>query len=577
MTVLRRFALLAVVVAGFAVLSSPAFAARDGSLPLQVDSTNFRVHYQSDAVNLSTYAITATQAGDIAALAERALAAETADGYPMPPSDGALGGDGRIDIYVEDFSSFPGVLGTTSPDFVAPTTSSYIDLAGNLPEQAFTQHTIAHELFHAIQFGIWFSTRTSDYWLYEASAEWMGFRADGYPAPTGVGPADMSLDCRDPFGNQECNLTDAYLGNGYSRWPFFEYLVEQYGSSFVKDIFAQGVAGSPSTTATGALSAALVAKGTTLADTYDNWIAADVSSAYTVPSLQAKPPEVYGAPISTGTATTTLPVQKVTVNHLATRILQFDRGGGSATGACYAATLGLTVTLPAGTSSKPVFYWNMPGTPLVALSVNGNTATAAIPWDTCQWPTAHGYLALPNASTTVDAGDFLVKTTLTVDFSTAATASDPPPGVTLTSPAIPVSSADPAPTLSVFGPQLLKLSPTMTQIRLIVESNGSGALQATLGTVQLGSQALRIGNNDLRFALPAGVLQALRRSASTSNMVLTLTPRSTSGTAGVAVTRTVAVTAPAKSAAKKPAKKPATKKKTASAKKHSTTKKSGTK
>jgi hypothetical protein len=113
----------------------------------------------------------------------------------------------------------------------------------------------------------------------------------------------------------------------------------------------------------------------------------------------------------------------------------------------------------------------------------------------------------------------------------------------------------------------------MTQIRLIVESNGSGALQATLGTVQLGSQALRIGNNDLRFALPPGVLQALRRSASTSNMVLTLTPRSTSGTAGVAVTRTVAVSAPAKSAAQKPA----TKKKTASAKKHATTKKSGTK
>src|SRR4029077_7041781 len=99
----------------------PRSPRRAGPLPLQVDSTNFRVHYQSDAVNLSTYAITATEAGDIAALAERALAAETAAGDPMPPSDGVLGGDGRIDIYVEDFSSFPGVLGTTSPDFISPT------------------------------------------------------------------------------------------------------------------------------------------------------------------------------------------------------------------------------------------------------------------------------------------------------------------------------------------------------------------------------------------------------------------------------------------------------------------------
>ena len=105
-------------------------------------------------------------------------------------------------------------------------------------------------------------------------------------------PASGLLTCRSTAATrsatQECNLTDDYLGNGYSRWPFFEYLVEQYGSSFVKDIFAQGVAGSPSTTATGASSAALVAKGTTLADTYDDWIAADVSGAYTVPSLQAQ-------------------------------------------------------------------------------------------------------------------------------------------------------------------------------------------------------------------------------------------------------------------------------------------------
>ena len=583
--------MLAVVAAGFAVLSSPAFAAgaRDNTLPFYLDSTNFRVFYQSDTLGIDgASAITQTQAGDIAALAERALAAETADGYPRPLDDTLLGGDGRIDIYVENFSTSPGLLGVSIWDTDADQTSGFIELAGNAPEAAFTQHTIAHELFHLIQFGMWLPQRVwgvgdpSDLWLYEATAEWMGFRVDGYPAPDELGSQDMSLDCRDPFGTDACDLSDSYLGNGYARWPFFEYLIETYGTGFLKDIFTQGANASPFATARGAVAAAVAAKGTTLADVYDNWVAADVRGGYTVPSLQAKPPSVYAA-VSTGPATATLPTQKVTVNHLATRILQFDRGGGSSTGPCYAATLTLTVTLPAGTSSKPVFYWNMSNS-LTALSVNGSTATASIPWDTCQWPTGHGYLVLPNASTNVDAADFVVKSTLTVD-TTPASASTPPPGATLTTPAIPVSSTDPAPHLSVFGPQLVTLAAGVKQIRLIVQSDDSGSLQATLGSVSLGAQSLRIGSNDVRFTVPDGVLQTLRRSASASNMVLTLMPLSASGTTGVAVTRLVSIATPAatkkpatkpvKKSTKKSTKKPVTKK--PATKKPAATKKTGTK
>jgi hypothetical protein len=568
MPLLRRIALLAVVAAGFGVLSSPALA-RNTLLPYAVDSVNFRVHYQSNRLGPSgIYAITETQAGDIAALAERALTAELADGYPRPLSDGTLGGDGRIDIYVEDYSKYPGVLGAADWDTFAPTASGSIDLAGNVPEKAFSQHTIAHELFHLIQFAIWIPPYESDDWLLEATAEWMGFRVNGYPTGNGVVPLAMALDCRDPFGTDpavpptydwdKCDRKDDYLGDGYSRWPFFEYVISNQGAGFIKDIFAKGRAGAGS--AISSLAAALAAKGTTLAETYNNWIAADVRGGYSVPTLQAKPPEVYGAPIRTGTATAKLAAQKVSVNHLSARILQFDRGGGSATGSCYAATLTLTVTIPAGTLSKPVFYWNMPGTEVVVLSVNGTTATANIPWDTCEWPTGHGYLTLPNASTNVDAADFVVNASLAVNQSVPATASAPPPGMVVTTPVVPVPAGDPALTLSVFGPQLLKFSPTVKQIRLIVESNASGTLQATLGSVALGSQPLRIGNNDVRFTLPAGIFQSVRRSAS-SSYLLTLTPVSSGGSAGTAVTRQVTIAA-ADTPTKKPAKKPAKKKKT---------------
>ncbi len=93
---------------------------------------------------------------------------------------------------------------------------------------------------------------------------------------------------------------------------------------------------------------------------------------------------------------------------------------------------------------------------------------------------------------------------------------------------IQVSSADIAPTLSLFGPEVLKLSNLETQLRLIVESNNQGAVQAKLGTVVLGTLPIRAGNNDLRFKLPPGVLRTLRRVASASN-VLTLTPTSPNG------------------------------------------------
>jgi len=599
MPLLRRFALLAVVAAGFAVLSSPAFAAfaRDNPLgvpvvlPHVLDSQNFRVHYQSDHQAFPTWAITQTQAGDIAARAERALTAETADGYPSPLSDGALGGDGRIDIYVEDFTSLIKTwitpTGFAKRDFDTPTTSGFIELAGNLQEDAFTQHVIAHEVFNLVQLSMWRPTALSDYWLFVASAEWMGFRVDRYPAPAGLGPPDMSLDCRDPLGpdgaidtnptSNMCDLTADYLGNGDSRWPFFEYLSEKYGVGFLKDVLAQGLAGAP--TATAALANALWAKGTTLAAAYNAWQLAQLTSSYSVAALQTVKPKRYGATIFTGVATTdklfpgVAPNGNVTsltvaVNHLSTRFLQFTRGpalGGTTTTPCWKATLDLTVTFPANTLSQPIFYWDGPDALATPLSVNGGIASASLPWDTCTWESGEGFLSLPNASNPVppsgivDAADFVVTAKLTVDPSHQVTSilpSVPPPPVATTSPVVPVSSVDIAPTIEVFGPQLLTLSATASQIRLIVNSSGQGLVSATLGSLALGTANLRAGNNDLRFTVPKGTLATVRRSAAAAN-VLTLTPTSANGAAtGLAVTRTISVT-PAEPTLKKktPAKK----------------------
>jgi hypothetical protein len=298
-----------------------------------------------------------------------------------------------------------------------------------------------------------------------------------------------------------------------------------------------------------------------------------VSSGYSIASLRSVKPRGYGAPIFTGVASGAVTSQKVTANHLSTRYLEFDRGravGGSPALACWKATLSITVTFPAAALSQPVFHWDGAGSQTVPLSVNGTTASASIPWDTCTWESGEGFLALPNASQNLDAADFQVTATLDVDSSTQVTSilpAAPPPAAVVTSPVIQVSSADVAPTIEVFGPQLLMLSASDSQIRLIVNASGQGLVSAALGSLSLGTMALRAGNNDVRFAVPKGALAGVRRSASPSN-VLTLTPTATNGGAtGTSVTRTIGIVpttqkpvskkAPAKKkpAAKTPAKK----------------------
>jgi len=555
MQYLRRLALLGAVCLGAAVLAGPALAsARPAALPNTLGTTHFLVHYATTGAT----AITQNQAADIATLAEQAYSAELADGYPAPKSDVALGGDARIDIYIESLSGVLGYADVDSGSGVTPS-SGFIVLAGDASttDQAFTLHTVAHELFHLIQFGIWVTPAMSDYWLDEGTAEWMGYRVDNYSGEFQLGPEEMALDCRDPVANGILCSTDPYSAGGYSRWPFFEYLAEKYGASFVKDIYTQGALGAP--TAVAALADALTAKGTTLADIYDAWSTAEMTRSYSVVALQSRTPEtptVYGNPISTGLKTAALTSETVAVNHLSTRYLEFQRGvsdDSTASPACFAATLSLTVTIPAGTLSKPTFFWDGPGSSPVALSINGSTASAAIPWDTCTWTANEGFLSLPNASQNVDAAPFVVNASLSVNTAVPAAPDQPLAPISVYGQVIPVTSAAVPPAITVYGPELLKLSAADKVIRLIVESNGEGSLKAAIGSVVLGTGSLRPGNNDLRFTLPSSLLPALRRAAA-SNNVLTLTPVAADGTTqGAAVTRQVSI-APAKAAPKAHAK-----------------------
>ena len=527
---LRALLIAAAVCVAAGVLGRPADAARPAGWVHTATSSHFAVHYTSDPT-LTGYT-TQTQAADLAALGDRAYTAETGWGFPAPVDDG----DGKVDVYIEDLSSLTGVEAFAQADNAATTSSGYIVFGVQSLGAADEGEIIAHELFHLIQFATWADPAASDFWLYEGSAQWAAAKVYGFPddIAAGVGPSDLSLDCRDSIdGFQMCDA-DPYIDGGYSRWPFFQALAARYGTTFLQTVLANGASGM---TATNALATAIASKGGALGDLYNDWAVEQMDGGYGISSLDALTPTAY-ASISTGAATASLAQMKVDVDHLTTRYLEFTRGDGSDAHACFAATLAINVEIPSGVTSRPSFVW--PGSAPVALSISGSTASATVPWDTCNWSSTAGYLALPNDTTTVDAADFVVSSSITVDPNTPASATAPPSQGSIYGGQSDVSNAEVAPTISLFGPLLLKVPASAPLLRLIVESTDAGRIEATLGGVDLGSPSIRAGNNDLRFRIPKSLLSSLRRSSAAGADTLSLTPVSPSGAAlGQPVTRRV--------------------------------------
>jgi hypothetical protein len=527
MALRRPFVAAAIVACASLVLGVAPASARPIGYPDTITSAHFQIHYTGDST--ATDRVTDQTAADTANIAENAYTAVTQTyGYPPPMDDG----DGKIDVWIGSTGSAD-ITGFAFPDLLSNQTSGYILLDSSTGLNA---HTIAHELFHLVQFGLWLPT---DGWLLESTAEWTGFRFEGFPdnISGSLAAPDMSLDCiGDKCGN------DDYERGGYSRWSFFEYLSERFGSTIVKDVLDRGAAlGDPTVPAMTLLSDVLAAKGTSLSSVFTDWTIANLNGDYTAAGLQGVLPQAYSQ-LGTGADSATLPTQQVAVNHLAARYLVFQRGDGS-DNACYAASLTVNVAIPAGIDAHPYFYWPAVGATPLPLTISGSTASITVPWDTCAWPYG-GYLVLQNPSTTADAQVFTVSGSLDVDKTKPASATAPPPPVSVWGPVVPAPSTDPAPTLTVHAPEVLRVSAKTRLLRFVVYSNGEGKLQATLGSAALGTATLRTGNNDIRFVLPKTVFASIRATKASAN-TLTLTSFSPQGTVGTTFTRHVTVQKPA--------------------------------
>ena len=195
-----------------------------------------------------------------------------AAGYRPPLGDGTKGGSALPDIYLADIG--PGIYGYCTTDRDAPEGDrvwSYCvldnDYASNqFPNRTAFQNlavTLAHEYFHAVQFGYDFN---EDAWFMEATATW---------AEDQVFDAinDNVQYLRDsPISNPLTSL-DTFEGLfPYGSWIFFRYLSERHPvaeggmPTIVRDIWRQAdsAPGAPHLYSLQAINRILTARGTSL-------------------------------------------------------------------------------------------------------------------------------------------------------------------------------------------------------------------------------------------------------------------------------------------------------------------------
>lgn len=239
---------LRIVIGGESVLDELAGLTRvQLSGPMQVyDSPNFRIHYTMQGQDA---ALSEDYVAFVAEVAEEAWQVEVVQmGWPVPPDDGVLGGDGRFDIYVKDLlGAGEDALGYAVPDVVVgdnPNTpevetaaaGSYLIVENDFEDESTSdvspfgllRTTVAHELNHSLQFG--FDSNDLHNWIYEATATWMETVVAGKDQ-------DATGYVSDAFQYPElCFGTVNDPGEGavqYGEWPFLQLITDDLGPDAV--------------------------------------------------------------------------------------------------------------------------------------------------------------------------------------------------------------------------------------------------------------------------------------------------------------------------------------------------------
>lgn len=212
-------------------------------------------------------------------------------GWPPPASDGGIGGDERLDVYLDEIleDGYAGYVDTDggfvgdnplTPETERRAAFVYMVLdddyaeadlvAGETPE-GLMQATVAHEFNHALQAGI--DDRDPHAWLYEATATWM--EDEVYPdINDGVYYLYTLYDNPDI-----CLVAEVARGDDlhwYSTWLLLRMMSEEYGPDLVRDIWVN----MRQYSGFGAIDTALGARGSTLSGEVSKFVVANLLRSY---------------------------------------------------------------------------------------------------------------------------------------------------------------------------------------------------------------------------------------------------------------------------------------------------------
>lgn len=160
-------------------------------------------------------------------------------GWPLPPSDRGAGGTAQFDVYLQDLGR-RGLYGYCAPEQLVPgernVASSYCVLDNDftgfpMPPTPSMRVTVAHELFHAVQFGL---DAREDGWMLEATATWMEEQlTDDVDDNRQYLVHGQLGDPRTPL-----DTFDSGLGS-YGNWIFFQRLTQRFGADAVRQVWAR--------------------------------------------------------------------------------------------------------------------------------------------------------------------------------------------------------------------------------------------------------------------------------------------------------------------------------------------------
>src|SRR5690348_12418424 len=267
---LRRLAASAIACFALCALmgGTPAFGMarpNTSTWPAPFATTNFMIH-RAPYVSLD-------DAQRYAGYFEAAYATEVGAWGFSPPLPDA---DGLIDVYMSDPNVDYPYTGARPDDDTAATTSGFVVFSpiATMPPMSGSSYAAA-QVFHLIQYSLFArAAQLVDY----GTAEWAGANATGKSSWGGYywNNPGQPLDCTGQCGDFSA-----------SRWIFFEYLSEHYGTGIVKEIYQQVAARQADTAAAGldAIHAVLTAHGSSLAQAFNDFSAANAAGAYTYPGL----------------------------------------------------------------------------------------------------------------------------------------------------------------------------------------------------------------------------------------------------------------------------------------------------